>query len=140
MVNIVSDPNIPRYVYICGIAGLTSLGIALACFLIFFFAYEEKIDLSIEEINFNKRSTGYKLTGGLSLGFTILGILLSFFIIYGHIIKQKNDPQAVFGPSSYMELPHRDEHVQIEKETSNIYTGRSLEIPENNRYLNTDFL
>jgi uncharacterized membrane protein YukC len=133
-----SDPYIPKYIYICGLAGIISLILAFVSYMVFFLVYEEKQEISVNVIN---RPQGYYIFGWMTAGFTGLGVLLCLFIIYGHILKQRNDPQIVFGPRSYIEFPEKNVNVEIERETSNIYTGRSSDIPEGNiPLLNTDIL
>ena len=67
-------------------------------------------------------------------------IILSLFILYGHILKQRKDPQVIFGPRSYIEFPENGEFFDIEQEDSNIYKGKIKDVPNSNSNLNTDFL
>ena len=138
MAGLYSDPNIPKYIYILGLLGIICLGISLVSFIIFFTVYHEKIDISVSP--FNGGSVGYRTTNLITIIFSILGTVLCLFILYGHLLKQRRDPQIIFGPRSYIEFPESGEFVDIEKETSQVYKGRLEDIPDNKTMLNTDFL
>lgn len=138
MSTLFSDPNIPRYIYIVGLLGIICLGISLISFIIFFTVYHEKIDTSVEP--FGGGSVGYQTTNIITIVFFIIGAILSLFILYGHILKQREDPQVIFGPRSYIEFPENGEFFDIEQEDSNIYKGKIQDIPNSNSNLNTDFL
>jgi len=138
MASFFSDPNIPKYIYIMGLLGLICLGIALVSFIIFFTVYHEKIDTSVTP--FDGGSIGYQTTNIITIVFSIIGSVLCLFILYGHLLKQRRDPQMIFGPRSYIEFPENGEFVDIEQESSKIYNGRLEDIPDSNTNLNTDFL
>jgi hypothetical protein len=138
MPSLFSDPEIPRYIYIVGLLGIICLGIALISFIIFFSVYHEKIDTSVEP--FKGGSVGYQTTNIITIVFFIIGSILSLFILYGHVLKQRKDPQVIFGPRSYIEFPENGEFFDIEQEESNIYKGRLQDIPDSSSNLNTDFL
>jgi len=141
MASLYSDANLPKYIYICGLIGIVFLIISLASFLVFFFAYHKKNDLSVNQSNLSYEEN---LTFDISLSFLLAGLLFCFFILYGHILKQKRDPQLVFGNKSYIEFPENGEFVPIEEESSLVYgtnkkydrSSSSFNSPE----LNTDFL
>ena len=138
MPTLFSDSNIPRYIYIVGLIGILCLGVSLISFIIFFTVYHQKIDTSVQP--FEGGSGGYKATNIVTIVFFTIGVILSLFILYGHVLKQRKDPQVVFGPRSYIEFPENGEFFDIEQESSNIYKGRLQDIPDNNTNLNTDFL
>lgn len=135
-----SDKEVPRYIYICGVSGIVSLTLSLILFIVFYTVYHEKQDYSITQVK--KLSAGGQGTSLGSFILAIIGIILSCFIIYGHAIKQRKDPQIIFGPTSYVEFPDTNEIVKIEEE-SRIYTGEKDLKPEQslkpNRF-NTNFL
>lgn len=133
-----SDPDIPRYIYIVGMTGIVCLVISLITFIIFYSVYHEKIDKSVTP--FNNDSVGLQVTSISSIVFFSLGTFLSLFILYGHILKQRKDPQVIFGPRSYIEFPSNGEFFNVEEETSNIYKGRLNDIANVDTKLNTDFL
>lgn len=138
MAGLFTDPEVPKYIYICGLIGLVCLVIAFISFIIFYTVYHEKSDTSVKQ--YQRGSVGYNATGITTIVFTSLGLFFCLFIIGGHIIKQNKDPQLVFGPRSYIEFPDTGEFVEIERESSNIYTGKSQDIPSVTKSLNTDFL
>ena len=138
MAGFFTDPEIPKYIYVCGLIGLICLTIALISFIVFFTVYHEKYDTSVKQ--FDGGTTEQNALVITTTVFTSLGIFFCFFILAGHIIKQKKDPQVVFGPRSYIEFPDTGEFVEMEKESSDIYTGKSKDILSINRKLNTDFL
>lgn len=133
-----SDPDIPRYIYIVGMTGIVCLVISLITFIIFYSVYHEKIDKSVTP--FDGGSVGLQVTSISSIVFFSLGTFLSLFILYGHILKQRKDPQVIFGPRSYIEFPSNGEFFNVEEETSNIYKGRLNDITNVDTKLNTDFL
>ena len=133
MPTLFSDSNIPRYIYIVGLIGILCLGVSLISFIIFFTVYHQKIDTSVQP--FEGGSGGYKATNIVTIVFFTIGVILSLFILYGHVLKQRKDPQVVFGPRSYIEFPENGEFFDIEQESSNIYKGRLQDIPDNNTNL-----
>lgn len=139
MSTLFSDPNIPRYIYIVGLLGIICLGISLFSFIIFFTVYHKKIDTSVSP--FGNVSVGYQTTNIISIIFFAIGIILSLFILYGHVLKQRNDPQVIFGPRSYIEFPEDGQFFDIEQEESDIYTGKIRGLANNkSTNLNTNFL
>lgn len=141
MAGLYSDPKIPNYIYILGLLGIICLVVALISFIIFFTVYHEKIDTSVSP--FNGGSVGYRATNLITIIFTSVGTFFCLFILYGHVLKQRRDPQMIFGPRSYIEFPETGEFTEIEKETSQVYSGKLSGVPElptSNYRLNTDFL
>ena len=92
-----SDKEVPRYIYICGVSGIVSLTLSLILFIVFYTVYHEKQDYSITQVK--KLSAGGQGTSLGSFILAIIGIILSCFIIYGHVIKQRKDPQINFWPN-----------------------------------------
>lgn len=120
MSSLFSDPEIPKYIYICGLAGLVLLSVSLICYSVVFGVYRDKQDLSLKPLKeANDIDNALSIT---SLVCFILGIILCLFIVYGHIIKSRKDPQIVYGPDShvYMEFPETNEFVNLEDEKNQI--------------------
>lgn len=117
MSSLYSDPEIPKYVYICGLIGLVLLSISLISFWVVFGVYRKKHDLSIlpaRDIDEGENA----LTAVMLVSFS-LGLFFCLFIVYGHLIKQKKDPKIIYGPQShiYIEFPETNEFVNLEDES-----------------------
>jgi len=107
------DTEIPSFVYYGGIISIISLIISFFLIIGLIALNPQAHDILIHNKSEDQLENGLAYS---SVAFLVLGIILGTLIVYGHIIKQKRDPQIVWGTKNMVHLPHIDTTKVIEEE------------------------
>lgn len=75
---------VPSYILYFGLLGIFLLFCSVVSWFVFYFRYEVNLHSSVNKPD--KKPTGWKISGIITLVTGILGFIFSLFIIYGHYL------------------------------------------------------
>ena len=94
------DNELPDFIHIGSILGLTLLGISIILFIVFMILYGNAYDNNVS-LSRNAVPKGHTALMVSYIVVGVLGFIMCFLIPYGHYLKSFNDPSVISSLDGY---------------------------------------